>query len=119
MGKRVLFGTFGYTFSTFLLGATWHFVLFEDLYHRLGAYNRQELIIPLGFLSMLLQGVILSYLFQYVHKGVRPIREGLAYALVMGIYMYTTTTIAFAAKTELSSEVPGYTARAPASPSVG
>lgn len=76
MGNKILLGTLGYSFSTFILGATWHFVLFQDLYHRLGAYNRQEIIIPLGLLSVLPQGVILSYLFQYMHRSVGPIRGG-------------------------------------------
>lgn len=103
MSKKIVLGTLGYTIVTFMLGVTWHFVLFKDLYHQLGAYSRQEPIIALGFSSMLVQGVILSFLFQYFHTGVRPITEGIQFALIMGAYMFTTTTIAFAAKSEVSS----------------
>ncbi len=103
MSKKIVLGTLGYTIATFILGATWHFVLFKDLYHQLGAYSRQEPIIALGFSSMLIQGVILSFLFQYFHRGVKPITEGIQFALIMGAFMFTTTTIAFAAKSEVSS----------------
>lgn len=70
MSKQIVLGTLGYTIATFMLGATWHFVLFNDLYHRLGAYSRQEPIIALGFASMLIQGIILSFLFRYFHRGI-------------------------------------------------
>ncbi len=103
MGKKIVLGTLGYTLATFMLGATWHFVLFKDLYHQLGVYSRQDPIIALGFSSMLIQGIILSFLFQYFHRGIRPITEGIRFALLMGAFMFTTTTIAFAAKSEVSS----------------
>ncbi|HSA59216.1 MAG TPA: DUF1761 domain-containing protein [bacterium] len=103
MAKKVILGTIAYTAVTFILGATWHFVLFKDLYAFLGAYNRHEPIIPLGFISMFLQGMILSFLFQYVRRGTAPIREGLLFSYIMGLFMYTLTTIAFAAKTVVSS----------------
>jgi hypothetical protein len=101
--RKIVLGTLGYAIATFILGATWHFVLFKDLYHQLGAYSRQEPIIALGFSSMLVQGVILSFLFQYFHRGVEPTKEGIQFALIMGAYMFTTTTLAFAAKSEVSS----------------
>lgn len=103
MSRKILLGTLGYTLVSFIVGVTWHFVFFKDLYHQLGAYSRQDPIIALGFSSMLVQGVILSFLFQYFHRGVRPVMEGIQFALIMGAFMFTTTTIAFAAKSEVSS----------------
>lgn len=103
MGKRMVLGTLAYTAVTFVLGASWHFVLFKDLYASLGAYSRHEPIIALGFLSMFVQGAILSFLFGQVYRGESPVREGLRFAYLMGLFMYTLTTVAFAAKSTVSS----------------
>lgn len=103
MGKKILYGALAYFLVSFALGVSWHFVFFKDLYHALGAYNRQEPIIPLGITSMLAQGIILAYLFPYYYQGNAPIKEGLIFSWIMGLYMYTLTTINFAAKSEVSS----------------
>lgn len=103
MTKRILYGTLGYFILTFALGVTWHFVFFKDVYHSLGAYNREQPIFLFGIVAILGQGMILSYLFQFFYRGAAPIKEGLVFSWLMGLFMYTLTTIAFAAKTEVSS----------------
>ena len=90
---------FGYSIITLALGMVWHFVWFRDLYHQLGIYNREQPIIPLGILSMLIQGVILAYLFPFFYyKGGHPVTPGIKYGLLMGVYMYSVSTLANAAK---------------------
>ena len=46
MTRTLLLATFFYAAITLVLGMTWHFILFKDLYDSLGIYNRQEPIIP-------------------------------------------------------------------------
>ena len=102
MIKKIILGTLGYIITSFIVAVTWHFALFPDVYARIGAYSRQEPIFALGILSMLIQGIILSYLFQFYHRGIRPIKEGIIFALIMGTFMVSLTAIAFAAKVEVS-----------------
>ena len=49
-------------------GMTWHFIFFKELYDSLGIYNRSQPTIPLGLTSMLIQGVILAYLYPHFCK---------------------------------------------------
>ena len=51
-----------YLVPTFMLGYVWHLVLFGDYYRDLGIY-RPDIIVPFGFLSMLLQGSIFATAF--------------------------------------------------------
>lgn len=88
----------GYALVTLILGMVWHFVLFQDLYHRLGMYNRETPVIPLGVLSMVIQGVVLAYLYPFFDKGGHPVKQGIAYGLIMGLYLYSVSTLANAAK---------------------
>lgn len=78
-------------------------MLFAGVYERIGAYNRESPVFALGLLSMVVQGGVLAHLFRYVHRGRRPLAEGVVYAIVMGTFMYTTTTLGFAAKTQVAS----------------
>jgi heme-degrading monooxygenase HmoA len=40
-----------------------HLVLFKSVYDELAIFTRQDPLIPLGLLSMLMQGLIVSYLY--------------------------------------------------------
>lgn len=94
---------FGYSIITLALGMVWHFVWFRDLYHQLGIYNREQPIIPLGIFSMLIQGAILAYLYPFFYKGGHPVSQGIKYGLLMGLYMYSVSTLANAAKILVTS----------------
>ena len=58
--KTVLLGALAYALVTFPLAYVWHLVAFADIYDRLNAFTRSEPIVPLGFLAIVLQGVLLS-----------------------------------------------------------
>ncbi|MBI3291975.1 MAG: DUF1761 domain-containing protein [Elusimicrobia bacterium] len=98
MRRGFWWATLGYAVVTLVLGMIWHFVWFHNLYHQLGIYNRQEPIIPLGMLSMLIQGLVLAYLYPFFYKAGHPITQGITYGLLMGLYMYSVSTLANAAK---------------------
>lgn len=103
MRRGFWWATLGYAVVTLSLGMVWHFVWFHDLYHQLGIYNRQEPVIPLGMLSMLIQGLILAYLYPFFYKAGHPVTQGIKYGLLMGLYMYSVTTLANAAKIMVTS----------------
>jgi hypothetical protein len=103
MVKKTILGLLVYCAISFVLGPLWYLGIFPDLYAELGAYNREPLIFPLGFGSMILQGLALAYLFQFFRRGVAPMREALVFAALLGLFMYSLTTMAFAAKNTVSS----------------
>ena len=56
MKMRFGLGVLAYLVPTFALGFVWHLMLFHDYYERLAIYRR-DIIIPFGFLSMLIQAM--------------------------------------------------------------
>ncbi len=103
MTRNFMLATLAYAVITLVLGMTWHFILFKDLYDSLAIYNRQDPIIPLGFTSMLLQGLIIAYLYPSFYKGGHPIGQGIKFALLMGLFMFSVSTLANAAKIQVAS----------------
>lgn len=104
MLQRILLAAFGYLIVSFALGATWHFVIFPDLYHDFGIYNRASPIIPLGVVSMLVQGVVMAWIFpRFARTGGAPLAEGVKFGLLMGAFLFSVSTLANAAKIEVSS----------------
>lgn len=101
--KKFVLATAVYSAITMILGYTWHLIIFKDLYHDLGIYNREPPIIPLGFISMLVQGVVLAYLYPRFYKGGAPILQGVNFGLVMGLFLFSVSTLANAAKIQVTS----------------
>jgi hypothetical protein len=101
-------GALAYLVPTFALGFIWHLMLFKDYYERLAMY-REDIIIPFGFLSMLIQ----SYLFAWVYKHAfaqrngNPLSRGLRYAVFGAVLSWSFTTLAVSAKNVMTS-VPDY-----------
>jgi membrane protein CcdC involved in cytochrome C biogenesis len=86
-----------------ILGMIWHFVFFKELYESLGIYNRVEPIIPLGFISMAIQGLIMAYLFPFFYREGNPVLHGIRFGLIMGFFLFSVSTLANAAKIEVTS----------------
>jgi hypothetical protein len=108
-----MFGRFGfavlaYLVPTFALGLVWHLMLFEDYYAALQIY-RSDIIVPLGFLSMLIQAVIFAWLYGKAFAGGNGswLSKGLSYAALGAALSWSFTTIAVAAKNVMAS-VPDY-----------
>jgi hypothetical protein len=86
----------------------WHLVLFAPAYEALGIY-RPDPIIPFGFASMVIQGVIFSWAYPrlFPGRGSAIFRPGLVYGLALGVLSWSFTTLAVAAKNIMAS-VPFY-----------
>ncbi|MFR1445990.1 hypothetical protein ACLUYJ_20740, partial [Acinetobacter baumannii] len=69
MKSKFILTALAYIIPTMILGYAWHLIIFKDLYDSLAIYNRKEPIIPLGFLSMIIQGVIIAWFYPYYTKG--------------------------------------------------
>jgi hypothetical protein len=92
-----------YVVPTMILGMVWHFIWFKELYDKLGIYNRENPIIPLGLTSMLLQGLIIAWLYPYYAGDQSSMGKSLKFSLVMGLFLFTVSTLANAAKIEITS----------------
>jgi len=92
-----------YVVCTFLIAAPWHLVIFKPLYDELAIFSRREPIIPLGLLSMLIQALILSYVYPLFAKGNHSAGTGARFGLLVGILFASIAVIAEAAKHTVTS----------------
>ena len=90
--RKFWLGLAAYLVPTFALGFAWHLAIFAPLYQSLQIY-RPDVIIPLGLLSMLIQGSILSWLYPRVMRtDASWMREGLKFAVLVGLFAWSFST---------------------------
>ncbi len=100
---RFVLTALAYIIPTMILGYAWHLIIFKDLYDSLKIYNREEPIIPLGFTSMIVQGLIVAYLFRFYARGNYTIMAAIKFSLLMGLFLFSVSTQANAAKIHVSN----------------
>jgi len=101
-------GVLAYLVPTFPVAYAWHLGLFAPAYEALGIY-RSDPVIPFGFASMVIQGVIFSWVYPRLFRGRGSaiFRPGLGYGLALAVLSWSFTTLAVAAKNIMAS-VPLY-----------
>jgi hypothetical protein len=106
--KRYVFAVLAYLVPTFALGFVWHLVLFQSYYEALAIYRR-DVVIPFGFLSMLIQAAIFAWVYDKAFSAVRGnlLSRSLRYGAVGAVLSWSFTTLAVAAK-NLMASVPDY-----------
>ena len=105
---RFVLGVLAYLIPTFALGFVWHLVLFESYYEALAIY-RSNIIIPFGFLSMLVQAVLFAWIYEssFARRHGSFLSRSLAYGALGALLSWSFTTLAVAAKNVMAS-VPNY-----------
>jgi membrane protease YdiL (CAAX protease family) len=101
--QKMMLAAIAYIVVTFIIAAGWHLVLFKGLYDELGIFTRKEPLIHLGVISMILQGIVLAYVYPLGYQGGNPVKEGLRFGLLMGIFMGSNAVFAEAGKNVVSS----------------
>ena len=77
----------------------WHLIWFHDLYVAWGAVQREQPIMPLGIAAVLIQGIVIGYLYPYYYNGRgNPILQGIKFNLIIGLMIWTVMGFATAAK---------------------
>jgi hypothetical protein len=106
--KRFLLAVLAYLVPTFALGFVWHLFAFDSYYAALEIY-RAEIIVPFGFLSMLVQAMLFALVFRWGFADMPggTLRRGLLYAAFGAALSWSFTTLAVAAKNVMTS-VPDY-----------
>ncbi len=100
--KPIFLGTVAYTLVTFPLAVVWHIVFFKPLYESFGYFGGEPNFF-LGFISIFVQGAILSIGYALTTFSGWPIVRGLKYAFFMGSFFWTCHVIAFLAKNAVSN----------------
>lgn len=100
--RAISLGTLAYILVTLPLVIFWHSVLLKSMYLSFDYFGEEPSYL-ISFVSILIQGVILSFLYPHVKlKGIPAVR-GLKYALLMGGFFWTSHVLAFAANNSLSN----------------
>jgi hypothetical protein len=106
--RRYIAAMLAYVVPTFALGFIWHLVLFDSYYDALAVYRR-DIIIPFGFLSMLIQAAIFAWFYEkvFARQQGSVLSRAVAYGGAGAVLSWSFTTLAVAAKNVMAS-VPDY-----------
>lgn len=100
--KKLILATASYVVLTMMTAYPWHMIWFHDLYVGMGAYTRPEPNILLGMLSMLMQGVIIAYLYPFYYQVGKPVIQGIKFSIIIGSIVYSVMGFAMAAKIDIN-----------------
>ena len=104
--KKHILAVLAYVLPTFPLGFFWHLTIFADYYKSLHVY-REEIIIPFGIASMLIQGIIWSVLYKRMFSGESILKGAVKFAALACPLAWSFLVLAVSAKHQMSS-VSGY-----------
>ncbi len=96
--KEIVIGTAAYVVATFAWAVLWHLVLFEALYIRMGYFGQEDPSLPLGFLAILVQGVLMNAAYTKLRTKSGGRFSPISFALICGLFLHSTHVIAYAAK---------------------
>jgi hypothetical protein len=104
MTRSFWLSALAYLVPTFPLGYVWHLVAFADRYHALAMY-RDEVIIPLGLLSMAIQALLFAWAYPKLLGSAAEhwSRGALRFGLVFGALAWSFAVLPVAAKYRMAS----------------
>lgn len=105
MKSRIL-ATLAYVIPTFPLGFFWHLTIFADYYKSLNVY-RDDMVIPFGIGSMIVQGIVWSILYERLFAGSSILKGAVKFACLACPLAWSFMVLAVSAKHHMAS-VGGY-----------
>lgn len=103
MSLKYALAVLAYVVPSMLLAVPWHLWWFKQEYHDFGIYTRADPIIPLGLTTMLIQGIVIAWIYPRWYRGGAPALQGIKFALLMGLFLYSVSTLANIAKVEVAN----------------
>jgi riboflavin transporter FmnP len=102
--KSFWLAVLAYLLPTFALGYFWHLVSFASQYHRLAMY-RDEVIIPFGLASMLIQALLFAWAYPRLFgaNGRQWLRGAVGFGIVFGALAWSFAVLPVAAKYRMAS----------------
>lgn len=95
--KSILLGAAAFVVLSFPLAILWHLVAFKGFYAATGYFDGEPNL-ALGMASMVVQGVVMAYLYPSLRRGGGVVPEGVRFGLLMGAFLASSHILAFAAK---------------------
>lgn len=99
---KIALAAAGYVMIVFPLALAWHLGLFEEKYHAFG-YFAGEPNIPVGFATIVIQGLALAAIYPFFHTGRAGFTRACQFAALIGVFFWTSHVLALVAK----QNVPG------------
>lgn len=99
---RRFLAVLAYVIPTFPLGFFWHLTIFAAYYKSLAVY-REDMLIPLGVVSMLVQGVIWAIVYEKLFAGEPIWRGALKFAAIAAPLAWSFMVVAVSAKHHMNS----------------
>ena len=100
--KKHILAVLAYMIPTFPLGYFWHLTVFADYYKSLHVY-RDNIIIPFGILSMLIQGFIWSVVYARLFAGEPILKGAMKFAALACPLAWSYMVLVVSAKHQMSS----------------
>jgi hypothetical protein len=100
--KKIILATISFFILTMALAYPWHLIWFHDLYQEMGAFTRQTPIMQLGMLAVIVQGIVIAYLYQFWYRGGNTVIQGIKFSLMLGLVVYSVMGFSMAAKINIS-----------------
>lgn len=82
----------------------WHVLVFKNKYQEFGYFDGEPNLI-LGIVLLMIQGFVLSTLYQFVHIQGAGMVKGIRYSLTMGAFLWTTHVLGYIAKQEIHDSI--------------
>lgn len=101
MKKRIL-AILAYMIPTFPLGFFWHLTIFAGYYKSLHVY-REDIVIPFGVVSMLIQGIVWSVVYERLFAGETILKGAAKFSLLACSLAWSFMVLAVSAKHQMSS----------------
>ena len=94
---RILLAAAAYVVVVFPLALAWHLGLFKEEYQAFG-YFAGEPNVPVGLAAVVIQGVVLSFIYPLFRPGRAGFGRAFQFAGLMGLFFWTSHVLALVAK---------------------
>jgi len=104
MNRRFWLALAAYVLPTFPLGFFWHLSTFAENYRQLAMY-RDDVIIPLGLSSMVIQGLVFAWAYPRLFSTATEqwLASALKFGLIFGTLAWSFLVLPVAAKYNMTS----------------
>ncbi len=97
MFLKILLGALAYIIPTMPYAYFWHMVWFKKKYER-WEYFGGDASVPLGFTSMIIQGIVLSYAYAILPIEHNSLVNSMYFSAILGIFFWSTHVVSAMAK---------------------
>lgn len=94
---KILLASAAYIVIVFPLAFGWHLGLFKEKYQTFGYFNGEPNI-PVGLVTVVVQGLALASIFPLFHTGSAGFVRAFQFAGLMGLFFWTSHVLALVAK---------------------